>query len=269
MRSARSSPSPPPRWGWPRPSPPRIPAPSPRTPRRSWTPPPREPGRNPACGRAGSREPVVRPHARLRHAARPPPEARGADGQREQSRAAGSPREGEQDDLAGGLRHRSGSRALRRRHRVPDLRSGPGAGPSRANQQRLRAELRGAGGKGREADRARGGQGDHAVLRSRPCARYHLAGAQLRGLRPLVRLGARAYVAEPLLSPRGHGQRAPGHAGDGRPAAIEFLPLALPDALDLREPDGRGAYLEGLLRRLRPDLRAPEPAPIRQPVREV
>src|SRR6266702_4219021 len=43
----------------------------------------KDPGWNPACGRAGSREPVVRPHARLRHAARPPPEARGADGQRE------------------------------------------------------------------------------------------------------------------------------------------------------------------------------------------
>ena len=79
----RSSPSPPPRWGWPRPSSPRTPARSPRTPRQSSTPPPprHESCRHPACRRAGSREPVVRPDARLCDAARSRPEARRADGQ--------------------------------------------------------------------------------------------------------------------------------------------------------------------------------------------
>src|SRR5262249_45909711 len=149
------------------------------------------------------------------------------------------------DELARGLRHGSEPRTLPRRRDLPDLRPARRAQPSHAEELRLRRELRRAARARPAPHRRRDGEDDHAVSRSGPRARDLVARPQLRGVRPLVLLGAGADLAQSLLPARGYRQRPPRHTGDGGPASLELPRLALPDALDLRKPDGCGEDMEG------------------------
>ena len=139
---------------------------------------------------------------------------------------------------AGRVRHGSEPRALPRRRHAADLRAAPGARSSRAHQQRLRAELLGAARAQQAADRPRGRQDDHAVPRSRTSS-------------PPSRLwpgtswcaidGSRRCPARPGPTASFSTRRRP-TACSTRPrrpgSCLHLLRLAVPDALDLREPDG-------------------------------
>src|SRR5262249_22404920 len=115
----------------------------------------------------------------------------------------------------------------------PHLRPARGAEPGHAEEQRLRGELRRAARARTPPHRRRGGQGHHAVPRSRPRPRHRVARPQLRGVRPLVLFGPGADLAQSLFPPRGDGQRPPRHAGDGAAP-----PLPPPHALLCEHAEG-------------------------------